>query len=1233
MNRRISKRAQASIQLVVMLISVFAFSYMVYQSSPRFEDLDEQYKLIRGFGDDTDPGILTKAFSYLVEKISEPMIPTVSAQAGVGCCLLNKNNEVCSTTTRELCADGSRFADGALCSVTSFCITGCCIHRDAGTFDNNVLRSECQGEWDRDHPTCDVPGAEKGCCMLSPRPLYNTLRQCEIETEDRATGESGVVDWRGNVGETGCTELGATQEMGACVLTGGNCKFITEQECLGYNGQFSKDYLCTSPDLETSCEKTDQTTCIEGKDGVYFLDSCGNPANIYDSNKKDSVDYWNKVASGSSVCGAGADDGNAGSKSCGNCDRFNGGICASALENNVNPDLGNFFCKDSTCTFDGENYENGESWCVYDGKIGDGDDVVGSRHWKYVCNQGEVQIEPCADYRNQICVQRDMDIEGSSEKFSNAACRPNNWRECIDLNSQEGGLEKCEDTLDCRVEKIDIADKFHFDICTPKHPGGFSFEERYQKTAQEVCGFADQTCTVIYKQTMTGSCVCDTNCACEEEGFAQQMNDFCRKMGDCGLETNIAGKFTENYEVLESPRLSKGWIDKLVALSIPVKGQMADPGNTTKYLEAAGLWGGPGESPEEGEDGGIDLGTVTMVGGLGMAGVSYALFKAGVGAFVAGGVAPAAVGTTAHAAWLAHGGSQLAASPAMSAFAGSMIAAGIGMFAGAMIAKMLGLSPIGSTMMSIGAGMLGMTIAAKFFGVQTFAFALNPIFIWAAIILILVSLLFMMQDCEPVEVVFTCKPWQPPVGGGDCEICNEDPLKPCSEYRCKSLGAACSLINKGTDQEICIDENPDDSTPPALGPQLGTISSSEKYSDIKDKGFGITSLSGGCVDAYTPLLFGIVTDEPAYCKFDIEEKEFDAMSSDLGGNNYIYNHSTTFNLPDPSHGQSQGLNWKGDLTMYIKCKDTHGFESPGFYTIDMCVYEGPDRTPPRVQAVEPANDALISFDAETREIMIYTNELSDCSWDTLETDYSLMANPMTCEDSFGNPAIYGYKCTATVPTTESANDIFVRCQDQPWLDAEGRGDERNSNTESFVYKLRKPEEKIKIDWIEPSSDFESPTRDTPFVLKVKTSGGGEFHSCDYSLSGYDNMIEMFENFDDTHEQPLTLRSGTKHVYVECKDETGDSVRGDERFRISYDSSSPQVARIYQQGGRIKVITTESAECVYSTTSCSFRFSEGENAGDGEMHTISAVRGNSYYVKCKDEFGNTPSGCSIIARAL
>ena len=49
-----------------------------------------------------------------------------------------------------------------------------------------------------------------------------------------------------------------------------------------------------------------------------------------------------------------------------------------------------------------------------------------------------------------------------------------------------------------------------------------------------------------------------------------------------------------------------------------------------------------------------------------------------------------------------------------------------------------------------------------------------------------------------------------------------------------------------------------------------------------------------------------------------EAKEFGDMRYDLGGNSYLYNHTTTFSLPDPSHGQSQGGNWTGELSLYIK---------------------------------------------------------------------------------------------------------------------------------------------------------------------------------------------------------------------------------------------------------------------------------------------------------------------------
>ncbi|GAG36564.1 unnamed protein product, partial [marine sediment metagenome] len=63
-------------------------------------------------------------------------------------------------------------------------------------------------------------------------------------------------------------------------------------------------------------------------------------------------------------------------------------------------------------------------------------------------------------------------------------------------------------------------------------------------------------------------------------------------------------------------------------------------------------------------------------------------------------------------------------------------------------------------------------------------------------------------------VEFNCLPYQPPIGGRDCELCNENEMIGCSEYRCKSLGQACELLNAGTEQEACAWVNPRDVTSP-----------------------------------------------------------------------------------------------------------------------------------------------------------------------------------------------------------------------------------------------------------------------------------------------------------------------------------------------------------------------------------------------------------------------------------
>ncbi|MFH0711759.1 MAG: hypothetical protein V1889_01240 [archaeon] len=1224
-----NKKVVAGFELVVMVASVFAFSYLVAVSNEVFGGADVNLR-VGGFG---------RVVAKVVEILGKPIIGIASAESwnetldsgdilmhttmksafeissdvfGAGCCAVSKDGYKCATTLDAGCKDGESFAEGSVCDSTSFCKRGCCYDEELGIYDANVLERDCSASW-VDDANCNMPGARKGCCVLGAASIYETRGQCSVDSLTLAMGPNAVVDWRVDLNSGQCAMLSAVQEEGACVI-GNDCKFVNEGNCFSYGGEFYGDVLCTSPSLNMSCKKTDRTTCVDGKDGVYFVDSCGNVANVYDSKRINDDSYWDVVVGEDDLCGAG--DGNAKSKSCGNCNRFLGGICGSASEDGFKVDNGNFYCRSTSCMFDGKSYKNGESWCVYDGVIGDGNDVVGSRHWKYVCSQGVVQIEPCADYRNQICVQTNtFDVEGKEVEFRNSACIANNWRMCLDLNGEENGLEECADSLNCRIDSVAIADHFSFNVCVPKYPGGFNLKsERYQGTAGKICDMADLSCTVVYAPKTWGGCKIVANKGCLSETFAKEMNDFCRGLGDCGGAANIVGEYSSSYKVFNSPMLGQGAIDRLKDLATPIEGQFAEVEDYSEYLEAAGLWGGTGDVPETGEL--EDYGGMMTNIGMGVAGIGYAVGVIVTGSFHLTGLSYAVLFSSA---------SELAP------FAGAAIGAGIGMIAGAMIADAMGLSPGGSLLMAIGGGMVGGIVGysiishgAVLLGIP----GLGLIIFAAGIILIVTSLFFGGDDCDNVVVRFDCKTWLAPSGGDDCDECNGDLLKPCSEYRCNSLGAACELINKGSDNELCVENNPDDVRPPILKPRLEVISENETYSDISDGGFGLTNKDGGCIDAYTPLMFGVATDEPAHCKFDVEMKEFEEMSFDLGGNFYLYNHTTVFVLPDPSHGQSQGFNWTGDLNFYIKCRDTHGHESPGFYSVDMCVREGEDVTAPIVRAVSPKNGGIVGFNVTSKNVTIVTNELASCKWDLKDVVYSEMGNEMSCLDSLNSPSnIQGYVCLDVLPTMSGDNVYYVRCEDQPWMDS------GNANIDSFVYELKKPSKAIEIDWIEPSGDFEINSDMTTIRLQVETSGGGDVHYCSYSFSGHETMIRMFESGGKLHEQFLNRPAGLHKIYVECEDETGDFVRGETSFKIIKDSSTPQVARVWQDDGKLHVVTTEIADCRYSTESCKFNWDDGEVAGNGMEHIFGVVRGDTYYIKCEDEFGNVPSGCSIVVRAL
>ncbi len=488
----------------------------------------------------------------------------ISGQQGDYCCEKTTSGAWCQNAPEEECNENFRKTPTS-CDATSFCKLGCCYESSEGLCMENTPQRVCNekgGVW-ADSPECDIPQCELGCCVLDNQAAFVTLTRCK-----KLSSFYGLeTDFRRNIdNELECIAVTQAQDKGACVYEEDftrTCKFTTREECMKIKStgnltkpEFYKDYLCSAEELATNCGPTHDTMCVEGKDEVYFRDSCGNPANIYDASKVNDKSYWKKIIDKSESCGYGKN--NANSKTCGNCDYYLGSICKKA-ERESKPKYGEYICQDLNCydTSDGKNHKHGESWCEYDGAIGEGKDPVGSRHFRHICVAGEEIVEPCADFRQEICIEGK--IETSSGIFQEAACRVNRWQDCIKQTEKDD----CENTdkRDCfwiegvhfiRTEEGNTGQQGGVTglaeggegACLPNYPPGLKFWE--EGDAEGICSLANAQCIVKYKKGLFGSKKCIENCECLEESWAEKMNKICTSLGDCGGYVNWQGKFTQD---------------------------------------------------------------------------------------------------------------------------------------------------------------------------------------------------------------------------------------------------------------------------------------------------------------------------------------------------------------------------------------------------------------------------------------------------------------------------------------------------------------------------------------------------------------------------------------------------------------------------------------------------------------------------------------------------------------
>ena len=503
-------------------------------------------------------------------------------------------------------------------------------------------------------------------------------------------------------------------------------------------------------------------------------------------------------------------------------------------------------------------------------------------------------------------------------------------------------------------------------------------------------------------------------------------------------------------------------------------------------------------------------------------------------------------------------------------------------------------------------------------------------------------------------VVFDCKPWQSQTGGDDCEECNDGEF-PCTEYKCKSLGQSCELVNEG-DNARCIYNNSRDTTAPSITARTDSLLSADYSYDplpaAATNGVEI-KYKGGCLPSFESFTYGIELDKTGMCKmWDSTTASFSDMPLPFGSGGWEKNHTQLMFFPGQAQLDEEGaeLPGGGNYEYYIRCQSVNGNANVGEFLFKFCIDPDPDTFEPDIQGFNLLDRTPLRYfsedEAHETQVTIYVKEpLSDadggCKWSHSNKAYKDMEGIMTsCSDNRAEFTTFNaqlsYTCSGTLTglQNDQENKFYFRCNDTAG----------NVNTQSKELTLigSRP---LVIDFDTPSDEIiKGSSEMVQITLEASTSAGYENGKADcyYSDTGDYNDYTKFMN-TRSHEHSdnsIYLPEDTYTYYVQCFDMAGNVDIQTIEFEVEADFEAPTIVRIYHEGGDLKLVTSEEAECVYDTrvsTGCSFIIEDGTKitSSDNIIHSVSWNTNNNLYVKCKDLIGegNYPDydKCSIIVR--
>ena len=649
------------------------------------------------------------------------------------------------------------------------------------------------------------------------------------------------------------------------------------------------------------------------------------------------------------------------------------------------------------------------------------------------------------------------------------------------------------------------------------------------------CSEGSSSCTVIFVKEFTGaSWHCEANCHCMDEKFISQAAAQCKQFGDCGADLNILGeRGDKGLKVDWSGHKSQG--------RNPVK---VDE-DYWKELDLKGIFGGMEFLGNELKDilakdpkdlsTAQDITTYSAVGGA--VGAAVILLNVGLSFSLVAEAVSTVVTTIALGAATGAGGSAAvsgAAAPILTTFA-------------------------------------------------AFAVVGAAVILLAAITLVV---LYSGADSVKKTVKITCNPWIPPTGGEDCEKCTDDPNLPCTEYKCKSLGASCKLIN-GDDPVIaeCINANANDVNSPIITPWTEIIG---EDLEINARGFEIKDK----VEAFKPFKLAFLTDEPALCRYDlIVSKPYEEMENNLD-NYYVEEHLLELNV-EPSRVYEY----------YLKCEDAAGNKNDRDYKIKFTVDNAPDITPPRIVDSSIPSGVKLPFNLTSIPFSLTLNEPATCRFGKEDKPFRQLSNISLCDLEYFDTQ-HDYQCLTVVSGLQRGkNTYYYKCQDL----------KNNTNTQSYVYDFHVTDP-LEILEVGPEGElFENNVE-----LNVKTSDDAQ---CFFKSGRQNSPFVRFTDTNSTVHKSIQSRlQKASYTYnVECIDYAGNYDSDKISFKVMTEPRNTGILYSYRDFSNLYLVFNEKVSCEYSDKS--FRFGDGEPMSLDSSTQKLSVDKFYYYINCKDSSGN------------